>query len=212
MKEIINVLTFTAFAKMNKELFDENTVFQFYSKSSGKSPPGKGAGEKVQENDTQLYEKLLGIPNWRRILSNFWIAPFDLDGHRWQSVEHFYHASKFKQGNPDFYLSFTIDQGEGQLPKEPAMAKGVGGVTGKFKGKQIRPSHVVMDRDFFSSGKNKIEMERAQQAKYEQNPLAKRVLLATKNAKLQHFVRGGSAIVFYDTMRVREKLRLNKFS
>jgi hypothetical protein len=87
------------------------------------------------------------------------------------------------------------------------MAKGAGGKTGKFKGKQIRPKEVTMDADFFTSKRNELEMERGQQAKYEQNPIAKRVLLGTSIAKLQHFVRGAPPIVFYDTMRVREKLR-----
>ena len=42
--------------------------------------------------------------------------------------------------------------------------------------------------------------------KYSQNQDAKKTLLATKNAKLQHFVRGNEPIVFYDTMKIREVL------
>ena len=189
--------------------FDENTVFQFYSKSSGKPAPGKGAGEKIPIEDVHLYNDLQKIPDWRKILSNFWNGPFELDGHQWQSVEHFYQANKFKQGYPEFYRSFTLDQGKSELSKDPAMAKGAGGVTGRFKGKQIRPSYVSMDADFFVSRRNEVEMERGQQAKFEQNSLAKRVLLGTGNAKLQHYVRGKPAVVFYDIMRVREKLRNN---
>ena len=195
--------------KMSDVRFDENTIFQFYSKSSGKPAPGKGAGEKIPQEDEHLYRELQSIPDWRKVLSNFWVGSFELDGHQWNSVEHFYHAAKFKQGNPEFYLTFTLDHesGGGELSKEPSMAKGAGGKTGKFKGKQIRPKTITMDADFFTSKRNELEMERAQQAKYEQNPLAKRVLLGTGNAKLQHFVRGSPPIVFYDTMRVRDKLR-----
>ena len=195
--------------KMSDVRFDENTVFQFYSKSSGKPAPGKGSGEKIPKEDGHLYRELQGIPDWRKVLSNFWIGSFELDGHQWNSVEHFYHASKFKQTNPEFYLQFSLDVGKGELSKEPAMAKGAGGKTGKFKGKQIRPKEVTMDADFFTSKRNELEMERGQQAKYEQNPIAKRVLLGTSIAKLQHFVRGAPPIVFYDTMRVRNKLRKN---
>ena len=193
--------------KMSDVRFDENTVFQFYSKSSGKPAPGKGSGEKFPREDEHLYRELQGIPDWRKVLSNFWVGSFELDGHQWNSVEHFYHASKFKQTNPEFYLQFSLDVGKGELSKDPAMAKGAGGKTGKFKGKQIRPKEVTMDADFFTSKRNELEMERGQQAKYEQNPIAKRVLLSTGNAKLQHFVRGSPPIVFYDTMRVREKIR-----
>jgi len=189
--------------------YDENTTFQFYSKSSSKPLPGKGAGEKIQTTDIPLYQELQSISDWRKVLSNFWIGPFTLDGHRWNSVEHFYHANKFKKNNPEFYLTFTLDAGGGELSKNTAMAKGAGGKTGKFKGEKIRPKTITMDPDFFTSKKNELEMERGQQAKYEQNPLAKNVLLATGTAKLQHFVRGSSPIIFYDTMRIREKIRKN---
>lgn len=187
--------------------YDENTTFQFYSKSSSKPLPGKGAGEKIQTQDIPLYQELQSISDWRKVLSNFWIGSFDLDGHKWSSVEHFYHASKFKKNNPEFYLTFTLDAGGGELSKNTAMAKGAGGKTGKFKGEKIRPKTITMDPDFFTSKKNELEMERGQQAKYEQNPLAKRVLLATGTAKLQHFVRASDPIIFYDTMRIREKIR-----
>jgi len=190
--------------------YDENTTFQFYSKSSSKPLPGKGAGEKIQTKDIPLYQELQSISDWRKVLSNFWLGQFNLDGHKWSSVEHFYHASKFKKNNPEFYLTFTLDTGGGELSKNTAMAKGAGGKTGKFQGKKIRPKTITMDPDFFTSKRNELEMERGQQAKYEQNPLATRVLLATGTAKLQHFVRASEPIIFYDTMRIREKLRKNK--
>ena len=195
-------------SKLNhkKPIYDEDTVFQFYSKSSGKALPGKGAGEKIPKDKIKLYAELASIKDWRKVLSNFYIAPFELDGHRWNSVEHFYHASKFKKNNPDWYLQFSLDS-DTELSKNPVLAKGAGGKTGKSRGKQIRPKTIVMDDDFFSSGRNITEMERAQFAKYTQNETAKMVLLATKNAKLVHYSRGQPPIVFEDTMRIREKIR-----
>ena len=50
-------------------------------------------------------------------------------------------------------------------------------------------------------------MEAGQRAKYTQNDIPKRVLLATKNAKLQHHVRGSPPIIFYDSMKIREELK-----
>jgi hypothetical protein len=66
---------------------------------------------------------------------------------------------------------------------------------------------VVIDADFFSSRRNVKAMEAGQFAKYSQNEKAKAVLLATKDAKLQHHVRGQPPIVFYDSMKIREQLK-----
>ena len=189
-----------------KPIYDTNTVFQFYSKSSDKPLPGKGSGEKIDQKRMKEFSDLASMNGWRKILSNFYVEPFDLDGQKWNSVEHFYHAQKFKKGNPEFYLKFSLDSNS-EISQDPVLAKAAGGKTGKFKGKLIRPRDIVMDEDFFSSGRNAIEMERAQLAKYTQSSRAKAVLKATKNAKLQHYVRGQKPIVFEDTMRVREQIQ-----
>lgn len=184
--------------------FNENIVFQFYSKSRDMKP-GKGAGEKISVEDMSKFSELAAMKNWRKVLSNFYEGEFELDGLRWLSVEHFYHASKFKKSQPNFYKLFSLDS-KSDISKLPAMAKGAGGKTGKFKGKQIRPKKITMDDDFFSSGENEKAMYRGQMAKYKQNKEAKDVLLATQDAKLQHFLRGQKPIVFYDTMKIREVL------
>ena len=66
---------------------------------------------------------------------------------------------------------------------------------------------VKIDEDFFTDGRNERVMYRAQMAKYKQNEAAKNVLLNTRDAKLQHFVRASKPIVFYDTMKIREILK-----
>ena len=190
----------------NKPIYDENTIFQFYSKSSDKPLPGKGSGEKIDPKRIREFSDLASINGWRKILSNFYVEPFELDGNKWQSVEHFYHAQKFKKNNPEFYLKFSLDSNS-EIAQDPVLAKAAGGKTGKFKGKLIRPRDIIMDEDFFSSGRNASEMERAQLAKYTQSSRAKSVLKSTKNAKLQHYVRGQKPIVFEDTMRIRQQIQ-----
>ena len=44
-------------------------------------------------------------------------------------------------------------------------------------------------------------MENGQRAKYIQNKTMKEILLLTKNAKLVHFSRGKSPIIFYESHR-----------
>lgn len=86
----------------------------------------------------------------------------------------------------------------------PGLAKSMGGKTGKFKGKQLRPKTIIMDKDFNS--RKDEEMEKAMYAKFSQHPELRDMLLLTKKAKLQHFSRGSPPIVFNDLMRVRKQL------
>jgi predicted NAD-dependent protein-ADP-ribosyltransferase YbiA (DUF1768 family) len=184
--------------------FNDNIVFQFYSKSRDLKP-GKGAGEKIPDEEVMKFAELDNIKDWRKILSNFYESVFELDGMRWLSVENYYHASKFKKNNPSFYKLFSLNS-KSDISKDPRMAKAAGGKTGKYKGVQIRPKKIMMDDDFFTSKENEKAMYTAQLAKYRQNELAKKTLLATKDAKLQHFVRGNQPIVFYDIMKIRKIL------
>jgi len=203
------------------DLYNNGTIFRFYSKSIDKPLPGKGAGESIGEEGTDAYAELAKIPEWRKKLSNFWMAEFVLDKHRWASVEHYYQASKFKRNNKDFYIQFSLDSPDSDIAKDAGLAKAAGGksgmttklVDGVKKKVLVRPKNVTIDPDFFKKTqgmkyvRGEMEMESAMRAKFTQNADLKKLLLATKKAKLEHITRGKPAIVFNDLMRVRRELQ-----
>ena len=199
----------------DKSLYSSKTVLQFYSKSKDDFP-GKGSGEKLDESQKDKFVPLSKIPNWRKILSNFHVAPFILDGHRWNGVEWYYHAAKFKKNNPQFSLLFSLDS-KSDISTDPVKAKSAGGKTGIYTKKDadgnkekvvLREPSIKVDGDFFGkNGRGKDEMEAAWEAKFTQNFDAQNVLLKTMNAKLQHFSRGKKPEVWIGLMRLRNKLQ-----
>ena len=188
-------------------LYTPDIVFQFYAKSNPNALPGTGAGEKIPETEKIHFHKLATFDNWRRKLSNFWNEPFMLDGHTWQSVEHYYQGSKFKNNNREFYLKFSLDS-RSELSADPVLAKVAGSKSGKLNHSTIiRPSRITIDPDFFNHGRSERELENAMFAKFSQNQNLKDMLLATRNAKLVHYQRGARPEVYQHLMRVRHKLR-----
>lgn len=185
-------------------LYNPDIVFQFYSRSMD-ALPGTGSGEKIPPEEKLHFEKLASYKDWRRMLSNFWQAPFTLDGHTWQSVEHYYQGSKFKNNNREFYLKFSLDS-HSNLATDPVIAKAAGGKTGKHDGALVRPKNIAIDPDFFG-GRSEKEMEIAMHAKFSQNKELHDMLLATRNAKLVHYSRGSPPTIFNHLMQVRKKLR-----
>jgi len=190
-------------------LYDDSIMFISFIHSNGKPFPGLGIGEKIRMDILMDFVDLALIDNWRKKLSNEWIQPFTLDNHKWNSVEHYYQASKFKQNNPGFYLSFSLDTGS-ELSKNVEMAKSAGGKTGKWEVEDkdvvlLRAENIEIDPDFYKSRYNK-EIYDAQYAKFTQNKELKDLLMATKNAKLMHYVNNKPLEEYKQLMEIREKL------
>ena len=188
-------------------LYDDNIIFTFNSRSDKKRRPGKGSGERIPVSLEQQFAQLAKIVDWRKKLDRAWVQPFVLDNHTWASVEHYYQASKFKR-NPDknFYLSFSLDSGT-DTSKDPQMAKGAASKAGKYKGELLRSTTIKEDPDFVTRGPK--ELEKANSAKFTQHPDLKQALVETKNAKLMQYVRAHSPETQDDLMILRDKLTNN---
>lgn len=184
-------------------LYDDSTVFQFYSKSMDKPLPGMGSGETIERANVPKYAELAKeSPQWRKMLSNLWEPPgddrakalFTLDGHKWRTLEHYLQGSRFRKENPKHYLQFSLDS-DSDLSKSVA-----------FKDKSDKD--VSPDADFNS--REEKELEDAQYAKYSQNSYLADMLLNTRNAKLVQFRRGKPPVVCDELMRVRHRLQQEK--
>ena len=107
----------------------------YFSSVSTPLPPGEGVNEYI--NNPNDYNQL--PLHFREILSNFWPQPFELDGHRWMSVEHYYHAQKYLH-TPHYNWAlhvFSLDDNTSdpilrRIQRNPNYAKSVGGTTGKL--------------------------------------------------------------------------------
>jgi predicted NAD-dependent protein-ADP-ribosyltransferase YbiA (DUF1768 family) len=188
----------------------KDIVFQFYANSSDKKKPGMGIGEKIPKEDIMRFSGLNNIKDWRKKLDNSWEQAFELDGHKWKSVEHYYNASKFLKNNPDFYLKFSLDSNS-DISKDVAKAIAAGSNSGKLGKEVVRPKEINMDEDFYieignNRSRAKKELQRAIEAKMTQNKDLQKMLLETKDASLQQFIRGKEPRVAEELMKVREML------
>jgi predicted NAD-dependent protein-ADP-ribosyltransferase YbiA (DUF1768 family) len=187
------------------ELYDPNTTFMFYNKSEKKAKPGKGSGEKIPDEKINDFIGLSRMDNWRRKLDDDYSdAPFVVNGHRYASVEHYYQSAKFKKGFPDFSLMFSLDN-DNEISKDVAVAKAAGSKTGKLKKDLLRPKNVVIDPDFYPV-RNKEERLLGLRSKFSQNEDLRQLLLATKDAKLLHYVVKQPPELDLELMLIRKEL------
>ena len=188
----------------NNNLYDSDTVFQYYIKSNNKPLPGKGKGEKVPFGKEKEYSKLAEITDWRRKLDNEYHSEFTLDQHKWYSVDHYYNAMKFKDTNPDFYLMFSLDS-DSKISKDISLARAAASKSGKHKGETLRSKNIKIDPTFFGNKEDSI-LENALYAKFTQNDEMKNILMNTKKAKLLHFQIKAPPIQSDNLMLVRSKI------
>jgi ribA/ribD-fused uncharacterized protein len=183
------------------KLYVDNVVFQFYSKSSDAAKPGKGSGEMIADERINDFKELALAENkgWRKVLSNFYDAQFQIDGKMWASVEHYFHAMKFKDSHPEHYMKFSLDDESSSFNKDPTLAK--------KQGRKVKLNEE--QRAKWETIKSGV-MKRAQLEKYRISDHARKILLLTKDAKLMHYLgRGQGAVEFTETMEIRRDL-MNK--
>lgn len=167
----------------------------FYYSGSANRPPGDGIHESVQ--DKTEYTVLCVTPDWRKMLSNFWVADFVINGKTYRTVEHCFQAAKIALADENLAGSFSLESGS-------ILAKGDGGTA-----RRARKLVLLSDKQLseWDAVKHRV-MQAAMRAKFEQHADLAKVLLATGAAELWHRAgRGQQPQRVYDLEGVREELR-----
>jgi predicted NAD-dependent protein-ADP-ribosyltransferase YbiA (DUF1768 family) len=186
------------------DLFDNSIEFIYYSGSLD-NLPGKGKGEKISHKDINKFSKLSAKDNWRKKLSDLYVGEeLEIDGKKWKTVEHYINGNKFKKGFPSFYKQFTLESNS-SISKNPYLAKAAGSKLGKFKDKQLRPSHIEID-DIFETNLPSL-LHKAYYTKFIRNPEMKELLKLTGKGKLLKYNRGKQPSISKELMKIRKLIK-----
>ncbi len=145
----------------------------FYFSRSADRPPGQGANEWVA--DPKRYTELARTPGWRQMLSNFWVAPFVVQGVNWNSVEHFFQGHKINLASPQQGLLFSLNSGS-------ELSRSGGDVAQKNRKMVVLTPQQLQQWEQIKNG----VMYAALKAKFSQSPTLRRILLSTGEAELWH--------------------------
>jgi predicted NAD-dependent protein-ADP-ribosyltransferase YbiA (DUF1768 family) len=185
--------------ELHSDIYKGLTVFQIYEYASDFDAPGKGNGERLDKSEVDNYKDLRHDTSWRRILSNEWLCEFTLDGHKWNSVEHYCLASLFKKTDPEYYLKFSLDSVSKENRKKKQIATNI-----DYARKAV--SVYEKEKEDELKQPSSKSMEDAIRAKFMQNEDLKEILSHTKNAKLVYFVPKSSPIPATLLMKIRKTL------
>ena len=166
--------------------------FYFFSRSSN-ALPGLGTHE---SGDPHVYRVLGEMAEWRRVLSNFHVAPFFWRGHTWGSIEHAVQGMKTGMQDAEKALRFTIGSGH-------VIGQGDGATAHKHRNVVT----LTAENNMSWSMKSASVLVDAATAKYAQCAHASAVLEATGDAELWHIMPRGRAHRFGHLEELRTRRR-----
>jgi predicted NAD-dependent protein-ADP-ribosyltransferase YbiA (DUF1768 family) len=126
-----------------------------------------------------------------------WPLEIEVDGNRFQSIEHFMQANKFKNSS-DLFKQFTL-QSNSTLSTHPEKAVLMGA-----ENSSIRDSKYKIDPSYESSYDEL--MTKALYQKFVKNPEFKKLLKETRDSKLMEYRRAKYPRVMDELMKLREEI------
>ncbi len=167
----------------------------FFHSASADRPPGAGTHESVA--DPARYAALARTPNWRKMLSNFWVADLGWNGLTYRTVEHCFQAAKIALADPDLARQFALES-------QSVLSQGDGVAARKQR------KLVLLDPQQLARWEREkhVVMQAAMRAKFTQHPSLMAVLQATGDAELWHGTgRGAKPQRIFDLEAVRSEAR-----
>jgi predicted NAD-dependent protein-ADP-ribosyltransferase YbiA (DUF1768 family) len=156
-----------------------DTLF-FYSKSARK-PAGKGANEAV--TNPKEYSQLNEITDWRKVLSNFYVAPFVYNGATYNTIEHALQSEKIRLVEPEKAGWFSVESGN-------SIGQGDGFLARKnSKTVTLNEENTLKWNEIKQTVLHKLLL-----AKFTQVIIARHAILSTRHAALLHRSSRGGAI------------------
>lgn len=165
----------------------------FFHSASADRAPGAGRHESVA--DPAAYAALARIPNWRKMLSNFWVADFVWNGLGYRTVEHCFQAAKLAIVDPELARGFALES-------QSALSQGDGLAARKQR------KLVLLDASQLArwDREKHVIMQSAMRAKFTQHPELMAMLQATGDAQLWHGTgRGAAPQRIFDLEAVRRE-------
>ncbi len=152
--------------------------------------PGKGYREFVE--DLEQYTRLTLHKNWRQVLSNFHVFPFEYNGYFYNTIEHAVQSSKFEIADPKFAYLFTIDSGH-------EIGQGDGVIVKNYRSEIfLKPEQYAMWEDI----KDQV-LEAVAVHKYASCSIARDVLNSTGNAELWSIINVDNPVRFMHLESIR---------
>ena len=177
-------------------------ILFFYSKSKD-LPAGCQKGRKYQEQvkNSNDYIELNSIPDWRKVLSNFYVFEFKAEVApdtilTFRSIEHGFHYFKIRITDPNRAFDFALESGS-KLSKGDGQDARHARKLVVLNTQQLEEWDSIKESVLYSLSK----------CRYSQDTLSKQVLLATRDAQLWHIVSRSAPVHFAHLERVREELR-----
>jgi predicted NAD-dependent protein-ADP-ribosyltransferase YbiA (DUF1768 family) len=185
--------------------YNPATIFVFYNKSAKTPKPGMGDGEQIPAGMKPSFLTLSKIDEWRKKLDDEWMgAPIYVDNHRWASAKHYLTGAKYKKGQPDVYLQYSLDS-DSDLSKDMKILTAYKPLLPGEFGK--KPVPVRVDADY-ELGRGETERETVLRAKFADNVDMRNLLILTYPALLAFkSKRGEPAIPDQLLMCLRKKLQ-----